>query len=249
MTAVALAMAAGAALWFSQAAAPDSTIAADRAALAAGFDSQDKQAIEAIVRDYILRNPEIVPEAIGKWQEKVKLQTINDVRAKIEAPMYGNAFSGNPNGDVVIVEFADFACGYCRASNADIAKLLAEDKNLKVVYRELPVLSEASTDAAGWALAAAKQGKYKAFHDAMFAAGRPSAATIEGAAKSAGLDFSSARTFANSAEVKAEIQSNMEIAQKLQFTGTPAWVIGNKSAVGAVGYDELKKMVAEARAR
>ena len=127
-------------------------------------------------------------------------------------------------------------------------KLLAEDKKIKVVFRELPILSEASNDAALMALAAAKQGKYYAFHKTMFATGRPTPSTIQAAANEVGLDMDAARAFIASAEAKKEIENNIAIAQQMRFTGTPAWVVGNQSEVGAVGYDGLKEMVAKARA-
>ncbi len=167
---------------------------ADKAAAAAGFDTKDKAAIEAIVRAYILENPEIIPEAVEKLRGKQAAKRIASVRSEVETP-YASAFAGNPQGDVVLVEYSDFACGFCRQSVADVAKLLGEDKNLKIVFHELPILSDESRVAAAWGLAAAKQGKYYPFYKAMFAAGRPSQATIEQAAKTAGLDMAAARGF------------------------------------------------------
>lgn len=102
---------------------------------------------------------------------------------------------GNPNGTMVLVEFTDFACGYCRASVPEVDALIAADPNLKVVVRELPIIAPTSADAARWGLAAAEQGKYPAFHKAMFAAGRTDAASIESAAKASGLDLDRARKF------------------------------------------------------
>ena len=98
------------------------------------------------------------------------------------------------------------------------------------------------------ALAAAKQGKYYAFHKTMFATGRPTPSTIDAAAKEVGLDMKAARAFITSPEAKREIQNNIAVAQQMRFTGTPAWVIGDQSEVGAVGYEGLKEMVAKARA-
>lgn len=242
-----LAIAAAAAVWFLQAGGASASDEAAQAALAAGIDAKEQAAIEAIVRNYILENPEIIPEAVEILQNRQKSAAISDIRTAIETPFAGNAFAGNPNGDVVIVEYSDFACPYCKQTTADIGRLLKEDKNIKVVFRELPILSEASDDAALMALAAAKQGKYFAFHETMFATGRPTPSTIENAAKEVGLDMAAAREFIKTPEARSEIQNNIEIARKLQFTGTPAFVIGNQTQVGAVGYEGLKEMIAKAR--
>lgn len=220
---------------------------AEAAANAAGIDGKEKAAIEAIVRAYILENPEIIPEAVQRLQSKQAAMRIDGVRSEIETP-YASAFAGNPNGDVVLVEYSDFACGFCRQSVSDVARLVNEDKNLKVVFHELPILSDESRVAAAWGLAAAQQGKYYAFYKAMFAAGKPSQTTIEQAAKTAGLDMAAARTFVAANTAEKVIDSNIGIAQRLEFSGTPSWVVGNKVLNGAVGYDDLKSAIDEARA-
>ncbi len=220
---------------------------ADSAAAAAGFDTKDKAAIEAIVRAYILENPEIIPEAVQKLQGKQAAKRIASVREAVETP-FAASYAGNPDGDVVLVEYSDFACGFCRQSVTDVARLVSEDKNLKVVFHELPILSDESRVAAAWGMAAAQQGKYYAFYRAMFGAGRPAQATIEQAAKTAGLDMAAARTFVASKQADEVIDANIRIAQQLEFSGTPSWVIGNKVLNGAVGYDELKAAIDEARA-
>tara|TARA_R110001592_G_scaffold357274_1_gene660145 strand:+ start:836 stop:1657 length:822 start_codon:yes stop_codon:yes gene_type:complete len=243
-----LAIAAAVGVWFWQTSSTSSTEDVSAAVLAAGIDAKEQTAIEAIIRDYILKNPEIIPEAVEILQNRQKSSAIDAVRAQVEKPFAGNAFAGNPDGDVIVVEYSDFNCPYCKQTERDIAKLIAEDKNVKVVFRELPILSEASNDAALMALAAAKQGKYYAFHKTMFATGRPTPSTIEAAANEIGLDMAAARAFIASPEAKKEIENNIAIAQQMRFTGTPAWVVGNQSEVGAVGYDGLKEMVANARA-
>ena len=247
MTGGVLAVTAGAAVWFMQTSGAPASNEATKAALAAGIDSQQQAAIEAIVRNYILENPEIIPEAVEILQNQQKGAALDEIRADIEKPFAGNAFAGNPNGDIVIVEYSDFACPYCKQTNADIDRVLKEDKNIKVVFRELPILSEASNDAALMALAAAKQGKYYEFHKTMFATGRPTPSTIESAAKEVGLNMAAARKFIATPEARKELENNIQIARKLQFTGTPAFVVGNQTEVGAVGYDGLKEMVANAR--
>lgn len=240
----------GTLMWQSGAAVAPGGVAAqdaDKAAAAAGFDKNDKAAIEAIVRAYILENPEIIPEAVEQLRGKQAAKRIAAVRSEIEQP-FASAFAGNPNGDVVLVEYSDFACGFCRQSVADVARLVSDDKNLKVVFHELPILSDESRVAAAWGMAAAQQGKYYAFYKAMFGAGRPSTATIEQAAKTAGLDMTAARSFVASKQADSVIDGNIRIAQQLEFSGTPSWVVGNKVLNGAVGYDELKAAIDEVRA-
>jgi protein-disulfide isomerase len=242
-----LAIAAAVGVWFLQSgsvAAGDDVV---KTAQAAGINSKEQAAIEAIVRDYILKNPEIIPEAVEILNTRERARAINEVRGKIETPFAGNAFAGNPNGDVTVVEYSDFNCGYCKQTNADIVRLLKEDKNVKVVFRELPILSETSNDAALMALAAAKQGKYFAFHKTMFATGRPTPSTINAAAQEVGLDMVQAKKFIASSEARIEVQSNIDVARRLQFTGTPSFVVGNETAIGAIGYDGLTEMVSKAR--
>lgn len=212
------------------------------------FTKAQRIAIDAMVREYILANPEIIPEAINRLQEREVEKLLDSNRAEIEAP-FGSAWTGNPNGDVVMVEFFDYACPYCRASKADVDRLLKEDKGLKVVYRDFPVLGPASDEAAMASLSAAKQGRYKPFHDAMFAAGRPSHEKLISTVRQARLnEVQTARDLTSSA-LKAELGKNLDLGRSLGLTGTPAYVIGNRILSGAVGYDEMKKAIAEARAK
>ncbi len=226
-------------------------IGAGGAALALGaaspLDTKDRAAIEEIVREYILAHPEILPQAMDNLRAKEIGKSVEANRAAIETP-FASAWDGAADGDVVLVEFFDYACGFCRASLPDIDRLLAEDKKLKVVYREMPVLGQGSVDAARISFAAAKQGKYKSFHKAMFASGRPDADSIKKAMKVAGLDEAAARKFAASPEVEQGLAQTAEIQRGLQLSGTPAWVVGNQVIVSAVGYDALKKAIAETRA-
>ena len=129
----------------------------------------DKAAIEKIVHDYILEHPEIIPQAIEKLQAKRMEGTIDANRQTIETP-YAGAWEGAANADVTVVEFFDYACGYCRASLPDLAKLVGADAKVKIVYRELPILSEESSDAAKVSLLAAERNRYMAYHKALYAA-------------------------------------------------------------------------------
>jgi protein-disulfide isomerase len=207
----------------------------------------DRAAIEKIVREYILANPEILPEAMDNLKARELGKVVETNRQAIETPFAG-AWEGAADADVVLVEFFDYACGYCRAALPDIQKLLKEDPKLKVVYREMPVLGQPSFDAAKVSLAAAQQGKYMAFHKAMFAAGRPSASAISDAQRQAGMNASDTQTAIASKAIEDELNKSSEIQNALQLTGTPSWIVGNKVLVGAVGYDALKAEIAEARA-
>lgn len=206
----------------------------------------DRSQVEAIVRDYILANPEIIPEAMERLQSRRMAAVVEQYRKELETPFAGG-WEGARDADVVLVEFFDYACGYCKASLADIDRLLAEDKNLKVVYRELPILSEASSEAAKASLYAAKQGEYGSFHRALYAAGRPTQESIDAAAKKAGFEPEALRTAMQATDINAEIQNNLRLAQALQATGTPTWVVGGQVLSGAVGYDVLKEAIARAR--
>jgi protein-disulfide isomerase len=229
-------------------------IAATAAGAALGMQSTgsvsvgDKAAIEKIVRDYILEHPEIIPEAVERLQAKRVADRIGESRKAIETP-YAGAWEGAADGDVTLVEFFDYACGYCRASLADLAKLVGEDKKLKIVYRELPILSDQSADAAKVSLLAAEKGQYMPYHRALYAAGRVTRDSIIAAAAKVGINKAEAEAAMESTKYDAEIQSNIALAQRLQATGTPTFVIGDQVLNGAVGYDALKKAVGEARAK
>ena len=137
----------------------------------------ERARIEGIVRDYILEHPEILPEAMQRLQAREIAKAVDANRAAYETPFAG-AWAGDAQGDVVLVEFFDYACGFCRQSNPDVERLLAEDDKLKVVWRELPVLGPDSQVAADASLAAAREGDFREFHETLFSLGRPTAANI-----------------------------------------------------------------------
>lgn len=214
----------------------------------AAVTTTDKSAIEKIVHDYILEHPEIIPQAIERLQAKRMSSTIADNRMALEKP-YAGAWEGAANADVTVVEFFDYACGYCRASLPDLAKLVGSDAKVKIVYRELPILSEESSDAAKVSLLAAERGQYMAYHKALYGAGKVTRDTIVAAAAKAGISKVDAEAAMASSKYDAEIQSNIALAQKLQASGTPTFVIGDQVLNGAVGFDALKSGVAAARGK
>lgn len=197
-------------------------------------------------RSYLLANPEVLPEAMDVLQRRDMAARIAPVRAELQTA-YPGAVLGNPNGTVTLVEFTDYACTYCRQSLPDVAQLIAANPDLKVVIREYPILTEHSADAARMALAAAQQGRFAAFHDAMFAAGQVTPATIEAAATSAGVNLAVARRAIAAGQFETHLQNTMFLAQNLGLTGTPAWITGDRVLDGAVGAEALGRAVADAR--
>lgn len=210
--------------------------------------AMDKAAVEQTVRDYILAHPEILPEAMENLQKKQASQQLGAVGGKLEQPFPG-AVLGNPQGKVTLVEFTDYACGFCRKSVPDVEALIAANPDLRIVVRELPIIAPTSADAARWALAAAEQGKFPAFHKAMFAAGRTDMASIEAAAATAGLDLDRARRFAADPRTEAELRRNVEMARQLGIDGTPTWVVGDQLLAGAVGKETLAEAIGKVRGK
>jgi protein-disulfide isomerase len=219
-------------------------------ALAAGFAGAALWDVTGLgarsTRDYLLANPEVLPEAMDVLQRREQLARIEPLRGELETPFPG-AVLGNPAGSVTLVEFSDYACTYCRQSIADVAALVAADPQLKVVVREYPILRPESVDAARMALAAAQQGRYARFHDAMFRLGPPSAETIEAAATEAGVDLPTARAAIATGAFDTQLQANSQLALQLGISGTPGWVIGDQALNGAVGREVIGEAIEEAR--
>ena len=197
---------------------------------------------EKVVREALLSNPEMIVEASDALRDKQFAQALAPIRASLETPFH-SSWKGAAKPDVTLTYFFDYACGYCRQSNPDIERLLAEDKGLRVIYRELPILGPDSVAAARVSLAASKAGKFGAYHDALYAAGRPGPDTIAIAARAAGV----APQPANDPAQEAELQANMGLASQLGATGTPLFVVGDRVINSAVGYEGLKEAIAAAR--
>lgn len=211
---------------------------------AAGGWLASRATMGEFVRDYVVANPEMLPEAMDNLKLREDSVQLAGVKDQVTKPWPG-AVLGNPNGTKVMVEFADYGCGYCRQSVEAVDQLIAENPDLKVVVRELPILSQGSLDAAKMALAAAEQGKYAQFHRAMYEIGNPDARTIEAAAKAAGLDLERARRTIAEPRIEEEIGQNVALAQRLGFQGTPSWVIGDQLLSGALGKDKLGAAIAK----
>jgi len=209
-----------------------------------GGAAPDPKATGEIVRQYILDHPELLPEAVERLQDKQTAQAIAANRDQIEAPFAG-AVAGNPKGDVTLVEYFDYACGYCRQSVADVDRLIAADPKLRVVYKELPVLDGAISDrAAQVSLVAAKAGKFVAFHHALYQVPAPlDDAKTDAVAAKLGLDLAGL----SSADIVGEINANLATGRSLRMSGTPTFVVGDQLLAGAVGYDALKGAIDKAR--
>ena len=231
-----------------EASADNATKSADRAVAAAGMSAADRNATEAVVKAYILENPEIITDAVAILQQREVAKRLT-AAGNDATKAFPGAEAGNPKGDVTIVEFTDYNCGFCRASVPDVQRLLKSDGNIRLVYRELPILSQTSRTAALWALAAARQRKHKAFHDALFAIGRADEANIMAAARTAKLDIEAAKSFAASPQAVQEVERNLAMMQQIGFNGTPTFIIGDQILEGALGYDALKSAVEKARAK
>lgn len=195
-----------------------------------------------IVRQGLMADPAVLSDAVDALRDAQYAPVLAENRAAIETP-FANSWKGAAKPDVTLVEFYDYACPYCKASNPSVDRLLQEDKGLRVVYRELPILGPDSVIAARLSLEASKMGRFAQFHDAQWAAGRPAPDTTGKAAVAAGI----APQPQADPVAEAELKQNFALAGKLGATGTPVFVVGNKVLNGAVGYDALKSAIAEAR--
>lgn len=197
-------------------------------------------------RAYLIANPDILEEMARAYEQKKKSEQLSAVGG-VTTPFPG-AFLGNPNGKIVMAEFSDYGCGYCRSSAPVIEALAAKNPDLKVVIREWPIFDGSETPAR-YALAAAKQGKFAAFHKAMFEIGTDTVNAPELAAQKAGMDMAAARAFATSPEAEKELSKNMQLAHSLGFSGTPAFVLDGNVIQGAQDEETLQGAIDAARAK
>ncbi len=197
-----------------------------------------------IVRQGMLADPQILADAADALRDAQYAPAIASNRIAIETP-FGTSWKGAAKPEVTLVEFFDYACPYCKASNPHVDRLLQEDKGLRVVYRELPILGPESLTAARLSLQASKLGRFAQFHDTLWKAGRPAPETIATAAQAAGISTQPQ----NDPGTEAELKRNFSLAGQLGATGTPLFVVGDRVLNGAVGYDTLKQAIAAARAK
>ncbi|MGV6812278.1 MAG: DsbA family protein [Brevirhabdus sp.] len=207
-----------------------------------------------LVLDAILANPDVVMQAVAILREQDEVAQAAAAKAVLEeqrelltsdpnAPVLGN-----PDGDVVVVEFFDYNCPYCKRAAENVEALIKTDPGIKVVYREWPILSEGSTVAARASLASRKQGLYEPFHDAMMGQrGKLNEAIVMKLARKVGLDVDQLRADMQAPEIDEHIQVSNFLAQALQFSGTPSFVIGDELVPGMVDLDQMQDLVSAAR--
>jgi protein-disulfide isomerase len=232
-------------------------IAAALAALTAApalAQALDEDRIKALALEAIRENPGIVMEAVEALQAQqaeAERAAIGDVLADRREELVADPNApvlGNPEGDVAVVEFFDYNCPYCKRAAEPVARLLDADEGVRLVYREWPILGEGSLFAARAALAARAQDKYEEMHEALMGyPQRVDEEVVMDAAERLGLDLDRLREDMDAPEVEDHIAQSMALARALGVTGTPAFVIGDQLAPGLIPFEELQRLVAEAR--
>jgi protein-disulfide isomerase len=221
---------------------------------AADFTPDQRTQIETIVRDYLKNHPEMLIDAIQAADDKLKAEAKDKSTQALAAHRQDvlndplSPVAGNPNGNVTLVEFFDYRCPYCKQVEPALEKLVSDDRQLRFVFKEFPVLGPDSETAARVALAARKQGKYDAFHRAMMGtSGHIDEAVIYKVAASVGLDADRLKQDMKSPEIDKELKANLELGKQLDLDGTPSFIVGDTIIPGAIGADDLKQLVAAAR--
>ncbi len=221
----------------------------------AEMSAQEKDALKAGILEVLSENPELLIAALHglqkrmeQEQEQVRLGTLQKQRKALEQDP--NSFvAGNPAGDVTLVEFFDYRCGYCKKARPVVEKLVSEDGNIRLVMKEFPILGPNSETASKAAIAAMAQGKYREFHDALMAAkGGLGRAQLLQIAADTGLDRDKLEQDMQKAYITDIIRSNRELAARLDISGTPAFVIGDAIVPGVASLEQMQQLVAQARA-
>lgn len=231
-------------------------VAATPAARAADaeFTPQQRQAIDAMIHDYLLKHPEELLDAVQAADDKMKSEAKDKAAAALITQKKeifddpSTPVGGNPKGNVSLVEFFDYRCPYCKQVEPALESLLRQDTQLRIVYKEFPVLGPVSVTAAHAALAAQKQGKYAAFHRAMMALkGQIDDAAVYAVANSVGLDVERLKREMRAPDIDQQIKANLALADTLDITGTPGFIVGDQIVPGAVSFDDLKDMIEAVR--
>jgi protein-disulfide isomerase len=231
--------------------------AAPAVAQAPAFSEAQRGAIRDIIKDYIVKNPELIQEALVELDKRQKegerqarLKIVQDKQGPLFAAKH-NAVFGNPNGDVTLVEFFDYNCGFCKRALGDLQKMIGEDKNLKVIVKDFPVLGQGSVEAATVSLALKQQlaaDKVWLFHQRLLGArGQVGRQQALDAAKETGADMARLQRDMESSAVRSAIEENIQVADSLGLTGTPSYILGDEVVVGAVGFAELKSRIDNVR--
>jgi protein-disulfide isomerase len=221
------------------------------------FTDQQKSAIGDLVRDYLLKNPEVLQDAMAELEKRQKdADRVSQKKAidELQETLRGsskNVVLGNPNGDITLVEFFDYNCGYCKRALSDIRELLKTDPKLRYIIKDFPVLGPDSIEAAVVAIAAKNQlkpEKYWEFHQKLLETkGRVGKERAMQVAKEVGIDQARLAKDMESPDIKASIEEAMKVGDALKVQGTPAFVVGDEVVFGAVGYEPLKSAIASIR--
>jgi protein-disulfide isomerase len=210
--------------------------------------------IEEIVRDYLLREPEVIYEALQELQRRQQVAATERQKAAIaanEALLFDDPatpFGGDADAQVTLVEFFDYRCTYCRRVVGAMQALLENEDGLKIVFKDLPVLGEESVQAARAALASREQDGYVPFHFALMQAADLSHAGIMAIARDVGLDAERLAQDMQAPAIQEGIDANYALADRLGIDGTPAFVIGDQLIPGAIGEAQLKQLIDQQRA-
>jgi protein-disulfide isomerase len=212
-------------------------------------------AIEKIIEEYLFKNPQVIQQSLALQQQRAEraeaARAAENLKNKGQE-IFGNTVDmviGNPSGDVTIVEFFDFRCGYCKRAHSVLKALLEEDKNIRVVLKQLPILGAESIRATQAALAAAKQNRYTDFHNKLFELEQINGQSIDEVVTLLGLDKKQFdRDFADQNVWSPAVSSSSLLASELGVNGTPAFIVGTSLVPGAVDLGSLKNLVALARA-
>lgn len=221
----------------------------------AALSDAQKTAVENVVRELLLKKePELIVKAAQEMQarmEKEQNTKSNENIVANKSKLFNDAdapVAGNAKGDVTIVEFFDYQCGYCKMVQPTVEKILSDDKNVRFIYKELPILGPVSQFASKAALASVAQGKYFAFHNAMMEKKeRLSEDSIMDIAKEIGLNVEKLKTDMQSAKVEKQIKANIELADQIGARGTPAFVIGERLYPGAMQADQMAEIISDLR--
>lgn len=222
---------------------------------AAEFNKTETKAIEQIVRDYIVAHPEVLIEAMTSLEaketaarKKAQTSALNKNRKAIFNDP-SSFVAGNPKGDVTIVEFFDYNCGYCKRAVAPLLDAVAKDGKVRLVLKELPILGPSSVTASHAALAAQRQGKYMELYKALYAHKGPlDDEAVFNIAADVGLDIKQLSKDMMDPAIAKTISRNEELADALGISGTPGFIIGDKYYAGAQSHDELVAAIKLARA-
>ncbi len=222
----------------------------------ATFESGEIEAIEAVVKRYILEHPEILIEALRSLEEKERVARAAAQRRFVEANLNaltrdpGSPVLGNPDGDITIVEFSDYRCPYCRRVSGDLIETIDKDGKIRLVLKEFPILGADSVVAARAALAADRQGRYREFHLALMTMpGEINEHSVLAVAGDLGLDIDRLRADMASPEIEEQISRTNALAQGLQINGTPAFIVGTEIVPGALSMRQLMEIVDQERAK